>query len=329
MESRTKQLGLTLVEMMVSLLVGAVILAGVMFTYVGMKATTNDTMSIGELQETGRLALEIISSDIQQAGFWGTFYEKGLTPSNTQTLPPPAAECASGPNNGSFPDGSNVPFLFVFALTSTGADHFGCLTSPNDNSDIIQVKRLEGNNTLPGGMQGNRYYFVAAHNEAQFTTSALGALPKPNATIWPYTHNVYYVDEQTFVVNGENLTIPVLMRRRLTTAGMRAETVMEGVENIYLNFGLDTNGDNRVDSYRSANQMQLADWAQQGVQVLTIQLNVLVRALQPDPSANIVNQTYQLGGVNGRTLNFNDNFRRAVFTSTIQLRNVGANLWSI
>ncbi|TMN94370.1 prepilin-type N-terminal cleavage/methylation domain-containing protein, partial [Pseudoalteromonas sp. S407] len=60
MESKTKQLGITLVEMMVSLLVGAVILAGVMFTYVGMKTTTNDTMAIGELQETGRLALDII-----------------------------------------------------------------------------------------------------------------------------------------------------------------------------------------------------------------------------------------------------------------------------
>ena len=52
--SKFNQLGFTMLELMISLFVGAFILAGVMFTYLGMKITTADTMDIGELQESGR-----------------------------------------------------------------------------------------------------------------------------------------------------------------------------------------------------------------------------------------------------------------------------------
>ena len=39
---------------------------------------------------------------------------------------------------------------------------------------------------------------------------------------------------------------------------------------------------------------------------------------------------YVLGeDANKRTLTFSDNFRRTVFTTTIRLNNVGANLWRI
>jgi len=56
----------------------------------------------------------------------------------------------------------------------------------------------------------------------------------------------------------------------------------------------------------------------------------LIRALQPDPGITLKNQTYVLGeDANKRTLTFSDNFRRTVFTTTIRLNNVGANLWRI
>lgn len=329
-----RQQGLTLVEVMVSLIVGAVILAGVMFTYIAMKGTTRDTLTIGELQETGRLALDIMTADIAQAGFWGTFYESSFTAANTTIPAAPANDCQSGLNNGSFPDGSSVEFRYIFAITSAGGPQLNCIDDTVANSDILQVKRLDGQNVAPGATNAQRFYFLAAQNRAEFSDSPAAVLPRPDATLWPYSHHVYYVQEQTFQVQGQTRVIPTLMRNRLTTgaggaAPIQSDVIMEGVENIHLLFGLDTNGDSRVDQYSTSNNMTVEQWQQQTAKVLTVQISILIRSLTPDPGLNLRNQTYQLGGVNGRELTFNDEFRRAVFTSTVQLRNVGENLWAI
>lgn len=327
----TKQQGLTLIEVMIALFVGLLMLAGVMFTYVGMKTTTKDTLALGELQETGRLALNIITSDLEQVGFWGTFYEIGFTPDNTNTLAAPTGDCSAGNNNGSFPDGSASDFTYIYAVTSTGGAQLGCLTASNTGSDILQIKRLQGEETTVGTARTNQYYFIASNNQADFVTPPVAALPTTTSTLWPYVHHVYYVANQTYTLNGSSVSVPALMRRRLTTGGgMVAETVMEGVENLYLTFGLDTNDDGRVDTYRNADLMGEGDWKMQTAKVLTVQVSLLVRALEEDHDLNLINQTYTLGdGTNGRSLPFTDNYRRAVFTSTVQLRNVGDHSWSI
>ena len=110
---------------------------------------------------------------------------------------------------------------------------------------------------------------------------------------------------------------------------MTTETIMEGVENMRFVFGLDTTSDSRVDTYRSIDDMSIAQWENQKG-VLTVQVFLLIRALQPDPGISIKNQTYILGeDANSRTLTFSDNFRRTVFTTTIRLNNAGSNLWRI
>lgn len=91
-----KYAGFTLVEMMVALFIGGLVLGGVMFTYISMKVTTRDTMTIGELQETGRLAINIMQRDIEQIGFWGTFYENSFSPANTESTANPAPDCSEG-----------------------------------------------------------------------------------------------------------------------------------------------------------------------------------------------------------------------------------------
>ena len=53
-----KQRGFTIIELMISLFVGAFILAGVMFTYLAMKTSNRDTLEIGDLQESGRIAMD-------------------------------------------------------------------------------------------------------------------------------------------------------------------------------------------------------------------------------------------------------------------------------
>ncbi|ALS32332.1 type IV pilus assembly protein PilW [Pseudoalteromonas translucida KMM 520] len=332
-----KQTGFTLIEVMISLFIGGLVLGGVMFTYIGMKVTTKDTMTIGELQESGRLAINIMQRDIEQIGFWGTYYDDSFTIANTTTLATPAAasDCTEGLNNGSFPDlTSTSNFRTIYAKTADGTKELNCINNPIKKTDILQLKFLQGNQlTVEAGSnetQINQNYFIAEQERAQFVRGivAPGTL-NTNATVWPYSHHVYYISEQTYTVNNQSLTVPALMRKRLVAGNITTETIMEGVEDMRFVFGLDTTSDSRVDTYRSIDAMTAADWENRKG-ILTVQLFLLIRALQPDPGIKIKNQKYILGeDSNKRELTFTDNYRRTVFTTTIRLNNVGANLWRI
>ena len=330
-----KQQGFTLVEMMVALFIGGLVLGGVMFTYISMKVTTRDTMTIGELQETGRLALNIMQRDIEQIGFWGTYYEDSFSVDNTvidSSASNPAGDCNQGISNNSFPSTEDSNFRLVYAIESTGGAQLNCIADSNENTDILQVKFLEGLEIDPADTSMNNddnYYFIAEQEWGEFTRGPANPA-NPNATVWRYRHHVYYIDEQTYQLNGKDLTIPVLMRKRLTPkGGMFTETIMEGVENMRFLFGLDTNADARVDTYRDATSMTAANWEDRRA-ILTVQVFILVRALQPDPGLKQLNQTYTLGeDANQRVLEFNDQFRRALFTTTIRLNNIGASEWRI
>ncbi|KTF16313.1 PilW family protein [Pseudoalteromonas sp. H105] len=331
-----KQKGFTLVEMMVALFIGGLVLGGVMFTYVSMKVTTRDTMTIGELQETGRLALSIMQRDIEQIGFWGTFYEDSFSVDNTVvagSASNPAGDCTEGLNNKSFPDNSvNSNFRLIYAIESSGGAQLNCISNAQDNTDVLQLKFLEGLqiDTADATQNNNgNYYFIAQQEWGEFTRGPANPA-NPNSTVWRYRHHVYYIDEQTYKVNKQDLTIPVLMRKRLTPkGGMITETIMEGVENMRFLFGLDTNFDSRIDTYRSVENMTDSDWENRRG-ILTVQVFILVRSLQEDADLNQINQTYTLGeDANQRVLVFNDRFRRALFTTTVRLNNVGASQWRI
>ena len=330
-----KQTGFTLIEVMISLFIGGLVLGGVMFTYIGMKVTTKDTMTIGELQESGRLAINIMQRDIEQIGFWGTYYEDSFTAGNKSTLPAPTNDCFEGLNNGSFPDlASSSNFRTIYAKTADDTEELNCINDPIKGTDILQLKFLQGNQlTVEAGTnetQINQNYFIAEQEQAQFVRGVVDqSTLNTNATVWPYSHHTYYITEQTYTVNNQSLTVPALMRERLVADEVRAETIMEGVENMRFVFGLDTTNDSRVDTYRSINDMTSTDWENRKG-ILTVQLFLLIRALQPDPGVKIKNQKYILGeDSDKRELTFTDNYRRTVFTTTIRLNNVGANLWRI
>ena len=335
-----KQKGFTLIEVMISLFIGGLILGGVMFTFISMKVTTKDTMTIGELQESGRLAINIMQRDIEQVGFWGTYYDDSFTAVNT-TVSATAitGDCSEGTNNGSFPDlTSSSNFRTIYAKTTASKDNLNCIDdgiipANNKETDILQIKFLQGDPQYDAITGTNTTsdkinYFIAEQEQASFVTGK--HIPTNiNVTIWPYSHHVYYIKEEEYVVNNKKMKVPALRRKRLVNGKMISETIMEGVENMRFLFGLDTNSDSRVDTYKSASTITAAEWENRKG-MLTVQVFLLIRALQPDPGIKLKNQKYILGeGAGKRELNFNDNYRRTVFTTTIRLSNVGGNLWGI
>jgi type IV pilus assembly protein PilW len=324
-------LGFILLELLIAMFIGVLILGGVLFTYVGMKSTTRDTMAIGELQETGRLALSIMQRDIEQIGFWGTFYESGFTADNSVAPSNPSSDCYGGLNNGSFPDTEPTNFRPIYAQRATSTTVLSCVTNAKVGTDAIQLKFLEGDELeVQADALTNKYYFIAELENSEFLngTNLRTKAVNGNATLWPYSHHVYYVAEEQLVINDKTVTVPVLRRKRLTvTGGITDEAVMEGVEDLRLLFGLDTTADGRVNQYKATSNMTATDWENVN-SILSVQIFVLVRSLEADGNLSLKNQTYTLGhDANKRTYTFTDNYRRTVFSTTVRLNNMGVNQW--
>ena len=109
---KAKQLGFSLVESTIALAIGVFLLAGIMLSFSSMRGTTSQTLAIGELQQNGRLALDILRRDLAHAGFWGQ-YQAPLDDGLLATPNAPAGDCrlaGQNPNSGSFPIDSPWPF---------------------------------------------------------------------------------------------------------------------------------------------------------------------------------------------------------------------------
>lgn len=63
--------GFSLVELMVALVLGLVIMAAVLSVFVGMNQSARTEDALSRLQENARFALEKLSVDVRQAGFFG------------------------------------------------------------------------------------------------------------------------------------------------------------------------------------------------------------------------------------------------------------------
>jgi type IV pilus assembly protein PilW len=310
--------GLTLVELMIALSVGLVLFAGVIAVFIGMRTTTAETSSYGELQENGRFAISVLTEDILRQGFWGDF--GGLNLSGvTVTAPAIANDCVGGGiNNASLPLGLG-DFRDIWGQTVVlgSPDPLGCFgavanTQIRVNSDIIQLKRAISQPIAPANLNADEVYFYA--NLGLGTIFSNNVLPPliPNGRYWQYQHHVYYVRER----NVGDETVPVLMQGRLVNRRMNFTPIIDGIEIIRFMYGVDLNDDGNVDSYLNAASVSENAWDDR---ILTIKMFVLARNIRPDRKYTNTN-IYQLGDL---AFPVNDNFRRLLFSSTVTLYNNG------
>lgn len=71
MHSRAHQQGLSLVELMISLTISLMITATIGYIYLNSRQSYRQQDSVARIQENGRFALDAITQDIRNAGYWG------------------------------------------------------------------------------------------------------------------------------------------------------------------------------------------------------------------------------------------------------------------
>lgn len=104
---RVRQAGFTLVELMVSLVITLIMLAAILAIYLNMKTTFTAQDDIAQLQDSERLALTMLTTSIELAGY----FVNPLTSTATTALPASTL---------TWPDGSTSSFVAGQAVVGKG-----------------------------------------------------------------------------------------------------------------------------------------------------------------------------------------------------------------
>ncbi|MCL1141470.1 PilW family protein [Shewanella gaetbuli] len=311
------QSGMSLVELMVAMLIGLFLTAGVFTMFSMSSSNVTTTSQFNQLQENGRIALAIMERDISQLGFMGDITGTDfIVGNNTQVLSAAVPnDCVGdGVNNATLPQNEPSHFrrLWGYEQGASGSVPFSCLTDVVDGTDVLQIKRLIGPPTTTP-TNASRHYVATTANEAIFFTGNQSTPTLENGRFWEYQHHIYYIRN-----DGD---IPVLRRRVLSvTNGMKnEEQLVEGIENMRILYGFDNDGDSTPDRYVPASEVTTLMWDNELFQrLVAVKVFLLVRTIQADRT--YTNETqYELG--DKTILAPKDNFRRKVMSTTIMLEN--------
>lgn len=305
--SKNCQKGMSLVELMVSMVIGLFLTLGLFAMFSMSSSNVITTSQFSQLQENGRIALSIMERDISQFGFMAEM-NSTTTPTILDAV---GNDCiGAGLNNATLPNGVNFYYLWGYE-EGVSADSLSCLDGVNKNTDVIQIKRLVGPSVK--NPNGERFYMAITSEFAVIFKGGNPPVPViDNARFWEYQHHVYFIKNDG--------SVPVLRRKTLTkNNGMNnEEQLVEGIENMRILYGFDSNGDDTADSFMPAENVTSLMWDNVTIRLVALIIFLLVRATNEDK--NYINDvTYILG--DKEIMGFNDHYRRKVMSTTVMVEN--------
>lgn len=333
--SAFRQSGLSLVELMISITIGLVLLAGITTLIVQQSNTRTELDKSSRQIENGRYAMQILADDIRHAGFYGQFADLPAAPA---ALPDP---CTTTLANLilAMPlpiQGYNAPAAVPAPLSAclADADHVA-------GTDILVIRRADTGEEidLDEAVAGQAYlqttpaaYIMGIGPDPTPAAPTVYTLKKKNAVtaeeLRKYHVHIYFVSPCSQPTGGgANCTgstddngrpIPTLKRLELSVVGgataFSVVPLVEGIENFQLDYGVDTTNDGSPDSYVTA-PASTTDWAN----VMAVKVNLLAR--NNDPTTGYQDsKTYNLG-VAGTAGPFNDAYKRHAYSELMRTIN--------
>lgn len=321
--SRRPQQGLGLVELMIALALLAALMAGVVELFVSNSKNANATSNIARIEETGRIALQLLNSDVRRAGFFagkmantaggisvtGTLGEVCITGDsncNTTAAAVAALTCSANTN------WARMIGQPVFGLNDTTAG-YPCINAADKylRGDVITLRYTPSEPHDPTDpMIATRPYLRASLFQGKIFAGgdegdAANDVPDQTARVYPLLAHSYFVGATGRSCNGH--PIPALFRKSISDAGLPvSQELLAGVEHLQF-------------KYLLGNRYFDADNVTNWPGVTAVEISVLVRAECPE-TGFINSRTFAIGDLTdpyGPT----DTLRRQVFTSVSTVRN--------
>jgi len=277
------QLGVTLIELLVALVIGLFLVAGILQVFVGSRQSMDVIRAQSSMQEAARFGLNFIATATRQAGYLNA----GPITANDLF----ASELVSKFQMVEYSDdlkpwvdeiwGAQAEFD-ALALIS-GEDNFGGDVGGVDvanGTDVLRI-RLQGD---PDGLM-----------------SDCEGIPLP-------ADSTLYVNMTFFIGDDEQLYCRVFDG----VANRAPVALVSGIENMQLQYGIATDPDQRFIVTTYVPGPDVTDWTQ----VMTVRVAIL--AVSDNQPLDRSQQDYDL--LDEQDISFSDGKARQVFTQTIALR---------
>lgn len=347
----SRQSGVTLVELMIGLGVGVLLLFGVGLLFTQNKQSYLQNEALARLQEEARFALEELAHDISMAGFIAetvdttAIFVGATTDDETAYHNATGATVNCGPTAAArnwfydYEDELVESSLLTGDNLATGAAAqalYSCLDAASfqPGTDAIGIKRTSG---APSGFLNNaavppdpvqvvapagRVYVrengtrAVLYQSPDFPDAGARAVVQPYRD-WEYSPKIYYV-RNFGVTAGDG--VPTLCRIRLVNDGTGGtppqhteECIAQGVEDLQIEYGLDTFDDGSANVYvRDPDVDDLP-------RVVSVRIYLLMRTINEDVGYRD-DRTYALS--NKAAYTPGDRFHRRIYASTVVLHNV-------
>ncbi|MEO7853785.1 MAG: PilW family protein [Rubrivivax sp.] len=328
--ARNATRGFTLVEVLVALGLGVFILLALTILFARNSANQSELERTTRQLENARYSIDLMAEDVMHAGYFGEFNPNSLLDAPAYQTPDPCATAvtAQGWNTAVTPVEMPVPVQGIAA-----GDVVACLTARVAGTEALVVRHAETGApvTLAVGLNDNLYIQVArcgldiARIRAAAVPSGTLNLRLPdcatvNDSLRRLTQRTYYIAACNDC--AENDGVPTLKRVEMIDGALRTMSVAEGVVNLQIEYGLDTDivGDGVPDIFVTTDAVTgVAPNLWQNV--VSVRLHLLTRSTQPTPGFSDT-RTYQLGP-NVQVVTPTDGNKRTLMTSTVRLHNVG------
>jgi len=322
-----REAGLTLVELMVAMLLSLMLLSGVITVFQANKVTFYTQEGLAQLQENGRMALALISRDIRNAGYRGcnsrtSTFRTGLTGyawNMTNSVDGFEAVSASAFEDK---DGNGLDASISSKTPSpNAADISDVLTVRFSDGDGARVDAESGSAlTVSGGsgIESGDYLLVSSCQDAELfqATGINGSDITHSGLANSYLDgDVSRVTVRTYFVAPGASGRPSL--HRIQNNSNLVQEVIEGIDNLQVLYGEDTDGDNRVNDYVAANAV--SSWEN----VMAVRISVLASSIGDNVADAASPQQFTFNdGVNTGVRTATDRRLRQAFTTTVALRNM-------
>ena len=318
------QAGFSLIELMIGMTLGLIVLAALTSFFVSTSSNRHEIERTSRQIENGRFAIDTLRSELRVAGFYAEVQQKGAT----WNVPDP---CATDLASQGFVVGPPSQLPVPVSGYAMDVAMPGCLPDQVPKTDVIVVRRFNTEITPPAAPVAAQYYFQPSRCATDSTatpwlfdvgSSGAFALRRVDCTapasLYRLRVTIFYLRDYS-VTAGDK--IPTLVRLELDNGAITTAPMVEGIENMRFEYGLDTLGDDgSPDEYRrcdSGSPCTPDQWAQ----VTAIRAHVLAVNLEPT-IGHKDDKEYDMGSGATKTVGpFGDQYKRHIYAAVITLPN--------
>ena len=351
MKSSRQQSGFSITELLIAVALGLILTVGLITVFTASKQGYRVQESRSRMQESARFALDYLARAVRLADFWGSAVPGELT---LATASPFSGSCGAQLQDGGRAELAEGIRGFEGRPGNRGGMPSDCSSDWVDTSDGLLVRYLDPDSVIPTSATGvsdtqqaiedsfeeglgSTFVRVFSANKAilfnfaDMNTVFNASDPdfgEPEATNRGRIYNYKYRAE-LYHLRTNPAGVPSLYfgRNQTDSSGstppapsspstIRATELVEGVEMMKFEYGLDTDNNGQVNDYRRASEVPNNQWDN----VLSVRIGLIIRGNERDRFDD--GDTYTLPGGFAYTAAAADRrFQRILVTREVHIRN--------